>query len=128
MTDHDRLPKTTWLSKFACAFRGLFWAVKTQSSFWIHVPVAIAVLVLAAFLKLATWQWIALIAMIGIVMAAELLNTAIEQIVKVVHPKRDSRIGNALDASAAGVLVVAVAAAIVGLMILLPPIYGLVTR
>lgn len=112
-----------WRNKFACAIAGGVWAVKTQNSFWVHIPITIFVFALAAFLKIDLWQWTAIVIATLVVFAAELLNTAIEQLVKVLHPERDARIGRALDAAAAGVLVTAIGAVIVGLITLGPPLF-----
>lgn len=120
----DRKPQT-WIAKFACAGYGLAWAIRTQSSFWVHVPIAVCVIALAAWLQVESWKWCVLLAMIAMVLAAELVNTAIELIVKVVHPEQDERIGHALDAAAGAVLVAAIIAAIIGLITLVPELYAL---
>ena len=111
-----------WPAKFVAAISGLFWAVRTQNSFWVHLPVAAAVLAVAAWLQLESWRWVALLLAIGGVLTAELLNTATEELVKVVHPRYDRRIGHALDAAAAGVLVISCTAVLIGLIVLVPPL------
>ena len=112
----------SWSRKFGVAFSGLFWAIRSQSSFWIHIPIAIAVLVLAAILQVELWRWVVLLLTIAVVFAAELLNSAIELLVKVLHPESDQRIGRALDVSAAGVLVTAIGAVVIGLLTLGQPL------
>ena len=123
-TSADRKPQT-WIAKFACAGHGLAWAIRTQSSFWVHIPIGACVIALAAWLQVESWKWCVLLTLIAMVLAAELVNTAIELIVKVVHPKRDERIGHALDIAAAAVLVTAIVAAIVGLITLGPELIAL---
>ncbi|QDT13267.1 diacylglycerol kinase [Planctomycetes bacterium K23_9] len=113
---------TAWRNKFAWAIGGALWAFRTQNSFWVHIPITIIVFSLAAFLKVAAWQWTAIVIATMVVFAAELLNTAIEQLVKVVHPEHDPRVGRALDAAAAAVLVTAIGAVAVGLLTLGPPL------
>ena len=112
-------------AKFTAAIAGFLWAVRTQNSFWVHLPIAAAVVAVAFWLRLDGWRWVALLLAIGGVLAAELLNTAIEELVRVVHPRHDRRIGHALDAAAAGVLVISVTAIMIGLIVLGPP---LITR
>ncbi|MGB7345121.1 MAG: diacylglycerol kinase [Pirellulaceae bacterium] len=114
-----------WRNKFACAIAGGFWAFRTQSSFWVHIPITAMVFALAALLKIGPIQWTAIVLATMVVFAAELLNTAIEQIVKVLHPDHDPNIGHALDAAAAGVLVTAIGAVAVGLITLGPPLIQL---
>jgi diacylglycerol kinase len=116
--------KQGWQQKFAHAAAGLFWSVRTQSSFWIHLPIAFAVLGVAAWLRVETWRWVAIVLAITIVLSAELLNTVIEQLVKVLHPDHDERIGQLLDTAAGAVLVAAIGAIIVGLIALGLPLWS----
>ncbi|MBB3207732.1 diacylglycerol kinase (ATP) [Rhodopirellula rubra] len=112
-----------WSNKFRVAFSGLFWAVRDQNSFYVHLSVTAVVLVLAGVLRLPQWQWVALFFAIGGVLTAELLNTAVELLVGVVHPERDPRIGRALDVAAAAVLMASITAIGIGLMIFGPAVY-----
>jgi len=108
----------TWITKFVIAVTGSLHAFRQQKSFWIHLPVAVAVVLLGILLRLEAWRWAVISLCIALVLSAELLNTAIEEIVAVIHPARDSRIGKALDAAAGGVLVAAIGAAVAGLIVL----------
>jgi diacylglycerol kinase len=116
---------SAWRNKFACAIAGGLWACRTQNSFWVHIPIAVAVFTLAALLNVQSWQWVALVIATMVVFAAELLNTSIEQLVKAIHPEHDDRIGKSLDTAAAGVLVTALGAVAVGLLVLGPPLLKL---
>jgi diacylglycerol kinase len=117
-----------WVVKFRVAAHGVIRSVQTQVSFWIHLPVALAVLAMAIWLRVEPWRWTALVIVITVVLIAELINTAIEQLVVVLHPAQDQRIGQALDAAAAAVLVAAAAAIVVGLLTLGPPLWQVITR
>jgi diacylglycerol kinase len=107
-----------WRKKFAFAVDGLVHSIRTQNSFWVHLPVAVAMLAISVWLRFELWQWSVVAIVITLVLAAECLNTAIEQLVSVLHPEHDERIGHALDAAAAAVLVTALGAAVVGMMVL----------
>jgi diacylglycerol kinase (ATP) len=113
-----------WVSKFRCATLGVWFAFGGQSSFWVHLPVAMAVIAMAAWLNVSPVEWAVLILAIGGVLTAELLNSSIELLVSVLHPQHHPRIGQALDVAAGAVLVMSLAAAAVGLIVLLPPLYG----
>jgi diacylglycerol kinase len=115
-----------WRSKFSYAFTGLNHSFRTQSSFWVHLPAAIIVIVVAAVLHLESWRWCVLLLTIAVVIAAELFNTALEQLVVVLHPTRDPRIARSLDAAAAAVLVIAIASVLIGVVVLGPPLLNLV--
>ncbi len=117
------LPRPSWVKKFRDAIRGAIRSVQTQRSFWVHLPVTLAVLTVAAWLQIEPWRWTTLVIVIGVVLAAELINTSIEQLVAELHPAHNERIGDALDAAAAAVLVAAIAAVAVGLLTLGPPLW-----
>lgn len=114
----------SWAAKFRCATLGVWFAFGGQSSFWVHLPITAAVIAIAAWLNLEPIQWAVLILAIGGVLTAELLNSSIELLVSVLHPQHHPRIGQALDVAAGAVLVMSLAAAAVGLIVLLPPLYG----
>ncbi|TWU11021.1 diacylglycerol kinase [Allorhodopirellula heiligendammensis] len=113
----------TWSNKFRVAVGGLLWALRDQTSFHVHLAFTAAVITLAVLLRLQLWQWIGLVFAIGLVLAAELFNTAMELLVAVLHPEYDPRIGRALDVAAAAVLVSALTAATIGIAILGPELY-----
>lgn len=119
---NQRVTGVDWRSKFGYAFAGLDDSFRTQVSFWVHLPAAALVIALAAFLQVEPWRWAILVLCIAVVIAAELFNTALEQLVVVLHPVRDPRIARSLDAAAAAVLVVALGASVVGLIVLGPPL------
>jgi len=108
--------------KFAVAVSGIVQAAKTQNSFWVHVPLSLAIIALGGWLQLEAWRWVAIFFAIALVVCTELLNTAIEELVAVLHPEHDSRIGNALDIAAGAVLIASVAAVIIGLIVLAGPL------
>ncbi|TWU14995.1 Undecaprenol kinase [Novipirellula galeiformis] len=105
--------------KFAVAFRGLGISLRDQSSLQIHVLASIVVLGIATYLEFEWWRWAVLILAITVVIAAELMNTAIERLVRVLHAQRHPEIGDALDTAAAAVLVTAIGAAAIGVLVLL---------
>ncbi|MGB7326402.1 MAG: diacylglycerol kinase [Rubripirellula sp.] len=115
-----------WYKKFAFAVTGLVHAVKTQNSFWVHLPITLAAIGIGCWLELEPWRWVSVVVAIAMVLSSELLNTAIEEMVRVVHPSHNVQIGRALDAAAAAVLVTAIAAAIIGLIAIGPPLWDAV--
>lgn len=122
MNDPSVKRVSAWTRKFTAAFSGLGWALKTQNSFGVHVPVAVAVMVIGWGVGLQPWRWAAIVMSIAIVLSAELLNTSIECLVAKLHPEQDAQIGQALDTAAAAVLVVSMGSAVVGLIVLVPPL------
>jgi diacylglycerol kinase (ATP) len=57
---------------------------------------------------------------IGVVLSAELLNTAIEKLVDLVSPQFNPKAGEIKDISAAAVFVLAMISAIIGCVIFIP--------
>ncbi len=107
----------TWAHKFRCAFRGLKCGIHGQRSFYVHLPMAAAVIVMAAVLRASIWQWSLLLLCITIVLTAEMLNSSLEHFAKIITDKHDPRMGDALDIGSAAVLIASIGAAIVGAIV-----------
>ena len=86
-------------------------------------PVALAAVGVAAWLGIETWRWVAIVLAITIVLSAELMNTSIEQLVRVLHPQHDEGIKRTLDTAAGAVLIAAIGAVIAGLITLGFPLW-----
>jgi diacylglycerol kinase len=108
-----------WVSKFTNAFRGIGLGIKGQSSFLVHFPMALAVVVLAWFLNCNAIEWSILLLCIGFVIAIELINSSIESLAHALCKENHPGVGRALDIASAAVLVASIAAASVGGIILL---------
>ena len=111
-----------WARKFAAAGRGVVRAVASQSSFAVHLPAAIAGVVLAAVLRISAVEWAVLAVAIGGVLAAEVFNTAIESLSRGPGGRRHPRLRDALDMAAGGVLVAALTAVAVAIALFGPRI------
>lgn len=107
-----------WAAKFRDAFRGVGRAIRSQSSFAVHLLAAAAVVVAAALLRVSLVGWCLLVAAIGMVLAAEIFNTAIESLARRLGPRRHPRIRDALDVASGGVLCAAATAAVIGVLVL----------
>ncbi len=106
-----------WIRKFYFAFRGIALGIRGQSSFAVHLPMAVGVVLLACLLQCELWQWIALLICIGCVLASELANSAIEELASALCREHNEQVGRALDIASAAVLIMSITAAIVGLVI-----------
>ena len=81
---------------------------------WIHA-VAMVLVVAAGFVfRISPMEWIAVLIVIGMVFAAEILNSSLERTADFVKAERDDRKRDIKDLGAAAVLVCAIIAAIVG--------------
>jgi len=111
------------IESFGHAFRGWGHVLKTQHNTWIHAVVAVLVFIIAFWLKLSTQDWAILIIMVTIVFTAEFINTAIEAVVDLVSPQKHPLAKIGKDVGAAAVLIAALAAILIGLLILGPPLW-----
>ncbi|MGY8640867.1 MAG: diacylglycerol kinase [Verrucomicrobiales bacterium] len=105
-------------------FRGIATTFRSEPNFRIHCVLSVAAVVFGIALHISLGEWVAVVFAIGFVMAAEALNTAIEKLADRVEPEIDPAIGVAKDASAAGVLITAIAAGVVGAIIFLPKLWN----
>lgn len=111
-----------WRS-FGHALTGVGRTWREERNFRIHGMVAVAVTVLAIVLGISGTECAMLALAMGLVFACELLNTAIEALVDLVSPEYREAARTSKDAAAGAVLLSALAAAIVGLLILGPPLW-----
>jgi diacylglycerol kinase len=109
--------RRSWAHKFSDAFRGLSRAVRSQSSFAVHLAVAAVVVALAAALQVSAVEWCLLVGAIAVVLAAEIFNSAVESLARALGPGWNPRVRDALDMASAAVLVAACGAAVVGLIV-----------
>jgi diacylglycerol kinase len=110
-------PKRTWRRKFDDAFRGIIQSIRQQSSYRVHFFFAMIVPIIAVLLKLHLLEWCFVILLIAVVIVAEMFNSAIETLSRVITDKYDKRIMQVLDITSGAVLVVSTFAAILGTVI-----------
>ncbi|HSO13622.1 MAG TPA: diacylglycerol kinase family protein [Anaerolineales bacterium] len=109
---------------FGHAFRGWRHVLKTQHNAWVHTVVAGIVFILAIWLKLPARDWAVIILTVTMVFTAEFINTAIEAVVDLASPVHHPLAKVGKDVGAAAVLIAALAAVLVGFLILAPPLWG----
>ncbi|MBN2115545.1 MAG: diacylglycerol kinase family protein [Anaerolineales bacterium] len=108
---------------FGHAFRGWWHVLKTQHNAWIHSVVAALVILVGLWLGLAPRDWAIIVLTIAMVFTAEFINTAIEAVVDLASPVHHPLAKVGKDVGAGAVLIAAVAAVLVGLLILGPPLW-----
>lgn len=119
-----KLSRRGWGVKFADAFRGLARAVRGQSSFSVHLATAGAVIATGAVVRLTTGEWALIVLCIGLVLMAEVFNTALESLARGPGSRRHPRLRDALDMASAAVLVAAATAVLIGLIVLGPKLWA----
>lgn len=113
------------LEKFLRAGRGVISAVRgpartLDSSWWVHLPITVLVLAAAAWFQVATWEWCALLLAIALVVLAEMLNSAVEEMARAITAEYNRHLEVGLNIAAGAVLVSSLLAIVVGLIIFIP--------
>jgi diacylglycerol kinase (ATP) len=110
------------LRSFGYAFHGIFLLVTQEANAWIHCFAAVCVIVAGFFFDISVTEWIAVIFAIGMVLAAEAVNSAVEALADRVTQEYDEAIKRTKDLASGAVLILAIAAAIIGCIIFIPKI------
>ena len=108
------------LASFKNAWRGVTVFVRQEHNAWIHCTITVLVIIAGLLFHISTAEWIDVFFAIGLVLAAEAINSAIERLSDVVQPEKDERIRDIKDISAGAVFICAITAAIIGVIIFLP--------
>lgn len=108
---------------FGYALRGIA-AFAREPHARIHFVAALAVAALAAWLRVPRAHEALLALAVGLVLAAEAANSALEALADRVAPDHHPLVAKAKDVAAGGVLLAALAAALAGLLVLGPPLWA----
>ena len=110
--DHPSFKKS-----FFFALQGFRVAIETERNIKVMLGVGVAAVIAGIILRLDLVSWAIIAACCGMVISAELFNTAIETIVDLVSPEFHPLAGRAKDVSAAAVYVLSLTAAVVGMLV-----------
>jgi diacylglycerol kinase (ATP) len=112
------------MASFRFAGRGLVDLVAREHNARIHLLASLAVVAGGVWLHVTRAEWALLAGAMALVWTAAALNTAVERLADAVAPDADARIGHVKDLAAAGVLASAIGAAVIGLLVFVPRLYG----
>lgn len=113
------------LNSFVYAFRGIGLLVQNEHNARIHLVAAATAVTAGFLLKITAVEWTIIVLVIGAVLAAEAFNSALEALCDLVSPGYHESIKKAKDLAAGAVLLVAIAAAVIGSVIFIPRILTL---
>ncbi len=110
----------SFLRRLGFALSGLAAGWRQEASFRFQVAAAVAAVAITVLLEPPRiWLWLALVVVVsGLVLAAELLNTAFEHLLDALHPEPAPLVKIAKDCAAAAVLVLSLTAMAVFLLML----------
>jgi len=110
--------KRSFRARLRFALQGLAHALRAERSFQVQAAAGAAVLLALAVLRPSPLWWALIVLACAGVLAAELLNTAIEQLADELHPADSPAIRIVKDCAAAGVLIAVLGALGVALALL----------
>jgi len=115
--------RSNWLKRrlrsFIFAGRGV-WFLRSEPNARIHLLATAFALIAGTALGLSRLEWALIVVAIALVLTAEALNTAVEQLANAVMPQQHPLVGSAKDLGAGAVLIAAVGAAVIGVLVLGP--------
>lgn len=114
-----------FIRSFGHAFQGVYHLLETEQNARVHFVVAIMAGISAVSLKLSRLEAALLFFAIVLVFAIEIINTAVEKLLDLVHPESHHQIRFIKDALAGAVLISATIAVVVGILIFYPHIRNL---
>jgi len=102
---------------FYFTFKGLFWLIKNERNFQIHIFGLIINIFLMIYFKLEVWEIITILCVSFSVLITEAVNTCIEKICDYIQPNFDNKIGIIKDIAGGAVLLATMLAVITGVLI-----------
>ena len=114
-----------FLKSLKYSFDGLFYAYRYEQSLWIHAIAVVIALSLGLFFKIRISEWAIIFIALGIILALELLNTAIEAAVDLTTTKIHPLAKIAKDCGSAASFVMSIVSFVISLFVFGPYIVEL---
>lgn len=124
-------PNSRWrnfIVGFGYAFRGLWYALRTQRNARVHAVLALLAILLGIFLHISPVEFAMIFVAITSVFIAEMFNTVFELCVDLASPHYHPLAKIAKDVAAGAVLLSAILAVIIALFIFGPHLWKIIFR
>ncbi len=105
---------------FNHAGRGVKLFLATTHNAWVHICIMLLAFALGLFLGITQLEWIILVLVSGMVLAAEAMNTAIEIDIDLTSPEYHPYARDTKDVAAGAVLITSLTAFVVGVIVFVP--------
>lgn len=125
LKDKNRFGIGRLFRSFTFAWTGFKYVIRYEQNMRIHLGISVIMILLAFLLKIPSYQWLILLLVIGIVLALEVMNTAIERTIDFITEEYHPLAKIAKDIAAAAVLTFSFISVIIGLIIFIPPLIEL---
>jgi diacylglycerol kinase len=107
---------------FGYAGVGIYNLFRYENNARIHLMACIVVVIAGVFFHISPTEWLLIVTQIALVWSAEAFNTSIEKLADLVSPDYHPVIKVVKDTAAAGVLILAISAVIVGGVVFIPKV------
>ena len=108
------------------ALAGLGHAVRCERNFQIELVLGLGAILLAWWLEISRVEWLAVVICCGLVLSAELFNTALERLADTAGPGRTEPVRVVKDVAAGAVLLASMVSLVVGAAVFLPRLAAIV--
>ncbi|WEV45575.1 diacylglycerol kinase family protein [Streptococcaceae bacterium ESL0687] len=127
--DKRRWKNVTFINSLEFAWSGIITAFKEERNLRSHLLSAIAVTLLGILFRISKVEWLFIFLSVFLVIAAELINSAIENVVDLASDYHFNMLAKkSKDMAAGAVLVLSIFAMVVGLFVFLPRLFDLVAK
>ena len=116
----EKQGKSSFFESVGHALDGIQYTIVRERNFRIEFLAAIVVTIMSYVLKVTLIEWCILVLTIGIVLALELVNTAIERTVDLVTKDYLELAKAAKDVSAGAVFIMSLFSVVIGILIFMP--------
>ncbi len=110
---------------FRNALAGLRWIYRSERNFKVHILLSCLAILAGLFFRVSRIEFLVILILIGMGLAIETVNTAIEEAIDAIHKDWSEEIKVAKDVSAAAMLIFALTALVIACVIFIPRILNL---
>lgn len=114
-------------NSFKYAFEGIYECFQNERNMKIHVVLLVITVIGGLFFHISLTEWLICLILFGLVLSAELVNTAIETTIDLCMPNIHPKAKIAKDTAAGGVLVLAIVSFMIACIIFIPKIVDFIS-
>lgn len=111
-----------FFNSFVYAWQGMLYGLE-ETNMKFHLVIGLIVVILGLLFSISPVEWIIIILCIALVISVELINTAIEDVcdaITAIHTDSYKKMGRPKDIGAGAVLIISLAASIIGIIVFTP--------
>ena len=112
-----------YMKSFLHAVDGILYAIRNEHNLIIMILASIVVVIGGFYFSISSAEWLFCIAMMGSVMACEMINTAIEAVVDLISPEIHPLAKIAKDTASSASLILSITAMVGAFIIFLPKLF-----